>query len=239
MAQIWPYSFAVIISLPNLRFIIWLRASQTAHLLKEAGRLRLGALIFGALLATGCADDHPSTRIMFKDATVNDTHERLALDTGSAYMIIFQDSAERTGVDVFLRASPTVDDKFKTETLALAKPARINLGGKEYSVQPIIGNLSSFSIVVAADGGRFDGFVSWPEVRDNILVFDGPEHKIMSVDEVPSYAKEFWTAYPIGAENQLTLKTKLANGQLGTILVDTGPRIPMRQAVFLPTLRPE
>jgi len=176
----------------------------------------------GAVLAAGCADKHPSTRILFKDATVNGQPERLALDTGSAYMTIFADSAKRADMQIFLRASPTVDDKFQMVTLALAEPARINLGGGEFSVQPIVGNLSKFDIMVAADGVRIDGLISWPDVRDNVLVFDGPQRKITGVGTVSDEIKTNWLPFPIGQDEQLTLKTQLANGQLGTILVDTG-----------------
>jgi tetratricopeptide (TPR) repeat protein len=106
-------------------------------------------------------------------------------------------------------------------TGALAKPAQINFGDGDMTVQPIVGNLAKFVISVAADGSRIDGLVSWPEVRDNILVFNGPEHKIDSVGTVPVDAYN-WPKFAIGREEQFTLKTPLSNGQLGTILIDTG-----------------
>ena len=179
-------------------------------------------MAIGAILMAGCANDHPSTRIMFKDATVNGMPERLILDTGSSYMLIFDDSAKHAGMDVFLHASPDVDDKFRTMTMALAKPTIINLGGEENRVQPLMGNLSRSVIMVAADGARIDGLISWPEVRDNILIFDGTEHKISSVKTLPAGGLEGWIRMPIGYEDQLTLKPLMPNGQFGTVLVDTG-----------------
>jgi len=195
---------------------------RTGQWIKTWGGLQLGALLAGALLSSGCADEHPSTRILFNNASINGTPARLVLDTGSAYMVIFEDSAKHAGMEIFLRAPPTVDQRFETVTLALAKPARINLGGGDFSVQPLVGNLAKFSIMVAADNARIDGLISWPEVQDNVLIFDGPEHKIQSVKVVPTDAKENWPAFAIGRSEQLTLKTKLANGQLGTLLIDSG-----------------
>jgi len=184
-------------------------------------RLRPGVLSAIALLAAGCADDHPSTRILFKDATVNGVPQRLALDTGSASMMIFEDSSKHANMEIFLRAPPTLDKDFEMVTGALAKPARVNLGGGDFTIQPLVGNLAKFSIMVSADNSRLDGFVSWPEVRDNILIFDGPQHELHSVAEVPPEVRN-WPKFTIGHENQFTLKTPLANGQLGTILIDTG-----------------
>ncbi len=62
--------------------------------------LPLGTIFAVAMLAAGCANDHPSTRILFNHASINDMPARLALDTGSANMIIFDGSAKRAGMQI-------------------------------------------------------------------------------------------------------------------------------------------
>jgi tetratricopeptide (TPR) repeat protein len=215
-----------VIKIPSCaRKLLALTSWQTGTWIKFRRNIRVATLGAFAILAAGCADEHPSTRIVFKDATVNGVPERLTLDTGSAYMVIYGDSSKRAGMEIFLQPPPTVDQRFESMTLALAKPADVNLGGVDNSVQPLVGNLARFSLMVDAKGERLDGLISWPEVRDNILVFDGPEHKVQSVDTLPIDPKAGWSKFPIGPNNQLTLMTAFANGQVGTILVDTGSYI--------------
>ena len=65
-----------------------------------------------------------------------------------------------------------------------------------------------------------DGVVGWPEVRDNILVFDSAQHKIRRAEQLPPETSG-WVKLKVVPDDSLLLELPLPDGEMGTLGVDT------------------
>ena len=65
-----------------------------------------------------------------------------------------------------------------------------------------------------------DGVVGWPEVRDNILVFDSAKHTIRRVEQLPPETSG-WLKLKVVPDDSLLLELPLPDGEMGTLGVDT------------------
>ncbi len=183
---------------------------------------RWSILIFlaAAVLVTGCEETHPNTRVVFQNATINGRPARLVFDTGAPVLTIFDYEAKDANLRMALRAPPKQSFS-ETMSLALSEPAQISLANFTFTGQMMVGYPPRGAIIITGDGKRFDGLVGWGELKDNILIFDGAQHRVTSVTELPA-GLETWQQFKIGPDWHLTLKTPMPNGQTGTILIDTG-----------------
>jgi tetratricopeptide (TPR) repeat protein len=65
-----------------------------------------------------------------------------------------------------------------------------------------------------------DGVVGWPEVRDNILVFDSAQHTIRRAEQLPPETSG-WLKLKVVPDDSLLLELPLPDGEMGTLGVDT------------------
>ncbi len=68
--------------------------------------------------------------------------------------------------------------------------------------------------------GNMEGVVGWPEVRDNILVFDSDRHVIRRVEQLPPETAG-WLKWRVLPTEALMLEVPLAGGKKGVAYVDT------------------
>lgn len=70
-------------------------------------------------------------------------------------------------------------------------------------------------------GSPADGLVGWPEIKDNILVFDADQRTIHSVDQLPPETAG-WLKLKVIPNPWLLLEIPMENDKTGTLEVDTG-----------------
>lgn len=174
--------------------------------------------LLAAVVLTGCAADMPTTRIVFSKAEVNGNKVCLVMDTGSDFMWLSKARARRLGLKhgAFEQATGL---KFALSSVL----EQVTVGRQTFAAPlPIV----PFSLEV-------DGLVGWPEIRDNILVFDASTRTIRRAERLPPETAG-WLKLKIVPDRIFLLETPLAGGKTGTILVDTGApfAVQLRSADF-------
>lgn len=156
-----------------------------------------------------------NTRVIFPQATINGKSAGLILDTGASSALFTDAGATRLGVKIALPAGLSSIKLPDNTGLALSEPVRLAVGGETYTAPLLV---SAYNM--AADV-PIDGSIGWPEVRDNILVFDPTARTVRCMEKLPPETAG-WLKLKITPNNVLVLETTLANGQTGEIAVDTG-----------------
>ena len=183
------------------------------------GSIPLAAAI---LLLAGCASSpYPRARAFFPSATINHQAAHLALDTGAEMSSLFESGADR--LDVPAAFSPPdirVNGQNSFDTVALSPPLDFAIGNQTFSA-PI--SIISFPWYESwgVDWLGSDGVIGWPQVRDNILVFDGATRTIRAVSTLPPETAT-WLKLRILPAAQLRLEIPAGDGTTGNLLVDTG-----------------
>jgi lipoprotein NlpI len=160
-----------------------------------------------ALVLAGCASQRPEIRVVCLKASVNAHAARLWLDTGSSSTILFPRGARRLGLK-----SPVISE-----------PAALSLNGQTLTA-PLPIFRFPWSLRLAAVTHRWslpDGVVGWPDIRDNILVFDADQRTVRSVPQLPPETSG-WLKLKVVPGDWLFLEIPLADGKTGTAEVDTG-----------------
>jgi len=154
-------------------------------------------------------------RVAVGAATLNDQPIRLALDTGSSFTCLTRITARRLALKSNIVSHVHVNASRGLLSLT-AEPARVTLGTQTLDAPLPVLNISRFFTL-----SGFDGLLGWPEVRDNILVFDGAQRTITAIAELPAETAN-WLKLKIHPDQQLVLELPLLDGTVGTLLVDTG-----------------
>ncbi len=171
-------------------------------------------LLFITLFATlvftrGMPMLHADSRIHM-DATVNGNPVRFAFDTGSESTILFAQTADRIG----LRWTPPSDDvMLKAGEVAAGFTQECELILDADPVKFV------FHVVQAPlfQEMEIDGLIGWNNLRNNILLLEGPLQQIHFLAELPKDIQE-WQVVEIRATREdLVLDTPA-----GGILIDTG-----------------
>jgi len=146
-------------------------------------------------------------RVISSGAQINGQTARLVLDTGSATTRISKTEAERLGLKTTaVKAGGTT---------VLSEPTYLTLGGHTF--------MAPLGVEDYPDPTE-DGFISWPAIRDNILVFDPDHHVIRAVAELPPETAG-WTKLKVLRSTVLELEVTLPDGKKGAVAVDTGSGI--------------
>jgi tetratricopeptide (TPR) repeat protein len=152
-------------------------------------------------------------RVVFRDATINGQSANLVLDTDGGSTILSAAGAKRLGVEVGPVESDVTMHWFdKNVPLALSQPVRVTLGQQAFTAQIPVGSET---------GIECDGAIGWPEVRDNILVFEPTTRMVSAVAQLPAETAG-WLKLPVRTDRLLALETPLPDGKTGAIEVDTG-----------------
>jgi len=131
----------------------------------------------------------------------------MLLDTGSESTVLFNARARRLGL----------------KAAVISDPTPVAIGGQTFTAPlPIFSVPWYYRLAfITRKSSSVDGLVGWPEVRDNILVFDAERRTIRSVDQLPPETAD-WLKVKIVQDRWLLLEIPLADGQTGTMQVDTG-----------------
>jgi lipoprotein NlpI len=192
-------------------------STQSSHVAMTAGcPLFRGSLacVVAAILFTGCAGRPATPRVVFTNLTINGQPVHMVLDTGAASTVLYSPAAERVGLNFKRPGHDVVAGAFEVVT-GMSEPARIAAGA-----QAFIARLPVLTLPPSAASGE-DGVIGWPEVRNNILVFDAARRTVRSIAELPEETSG-WLKLNVRPYGILLLETPLADGKAGDILVDTG-----------------
>jgi len=172
-----------------------------------------GLLAAVALVFAGCASQQADTRVVCPKSSINGHPVNLLLDTGAESSVLFNTEAKRLGLKSAVISEPvtvTIGDQTFTAPLPLFK--------FPWYFRPALFAMKSASM---------DGLIGWPEIRDNILVFDGERRVVRSVDELPPKTED-WLKVKMVPGRWLLLEIPLADGQTGlmqVVLDHLGPLI--------------
>jgi tetratricopeptide (TPR) repeat protein len=160
-------------------------------------------------------DERQDDVVVVPNTTVNGHRTSLILDTGSTSVILWRSSAKRLGLKPLMPSSakendPAADPNRKEEWFCA--PARVT-AGREAVGGPLV--------VMDATGFDGDGLVGWPEVRDDLLVFDPRQRTVRVAKALPPEVAH-WLKLKVRWAGQLFLEIPLPTGRTGVLLVDTG-----------------
>jgi tetratricopeptide (TPR) repeat protein len=155
-----------------------------------------------------------NSRIIFPQATVNGRPAKLMLDTGASSAVFTDAGATRLGVKIALPAGISPIKLTDNTGFALSEPVRVTVSAETFTA-PVL--------VLPYNLADVDGSIGWPEVRDNLLVFDPTTRAVHSVEKLPPETSgSGWLKLKIPPSNVLVLETVSPNGHAADIAVDTG-----------------
>jgi len=177
-----------------------------------------GVSLLSGLFLTGCASPGPEAVVEFQNVGINGKPAHLLLDTGSAATLLTGSGADRLGVKV-TPPSAAAEARAVNGRVALgvSEPAQVTMGGQTFTVPLPVLDLPWY----VYQASETDGLVSWAEVRNNILVFDGDKRTIGAVANLPAETAG-WLKLKIRPNAHLLLELPVADGTTGVLLVDTG-----------------
>jgi tetratricopeptide (TPR) repeat protein len=190
--------------------------------LLRAFRFWAAALLVCVL--AGCASPQPgqafyesqSSRVLFPSATLNDQPAHFILDTGAGLSMLSEDAASRFGLkSTVLPPGYMVQTWNAQDALLLSEPARLSFASGAFTTALPIQTGEK------PDEEKIDGVIGWPEVQDNLLLFDGPNRTVRALAALPPETAS-WVQLKVCPGSLLILESPLANGAKGWIYVDTG-----------------
>jgi len=181
--------------------------------LSSFGGLRLGVALLAVAIFSGCSEI-PGTRVYFPHLTVNGQPAPMNLDTGAFSTLITNENMN--ALDVKYGKLPPGN---AAERYLYSQPVNLSVGPENYTVRLPIYALPWVAHWPLAE--NMVGVIGWPEVRDNILRFDGAMHTISAVPAVPADTAS-WVKLKIYKNNLLLLEIPLPENKIGLVLVDTG-----------------
>lgn len=172
----------------------------------------LAPSFLGGILWAGCAIEHPPIRVDVASVTINGQPVHLVLDTGASSTMIYSTTARRVGLQFEPAQPEAVTGNFEIST-SMSEPAAVTVNGQTFT--------SRIPVYKAAGTPREDGVIGWPEIRDDVLVFD-PEKSVVNATNEFARQSGAWTKLRVLRYEALLLETPLAGGKTGVVLIDTG-----------------
>jgi len=136
------------------------------------------------------------------------------LDTGAFSTLITNENMNELGVKYGKLPVNKADEDF-----LYSQPVNLSVGSENYTVRLPIYALPWVARWPLAE--NMYGVVGWPEVRNNILRFDGATHTVSALPELPADTAN-WVKLKIYKDNLLFLEIPLSENKIGMVLVDTG-----------------
>jgi len=177
-------------------------------------KLALRSLLCLVLL-TGCC--HIQSERFLADARINDQPVRFVYDTGAGATLVQTRSAKRLGLKVSEPPSSPKPPPGKVK-IGHTELCRFSVGQETYTL-----NLATLHLSWPW-GGLFglDGFIGWPDLKDDFFVLDAADDAIKHVDGLPADTNG-WTRLPLYRHTDvLALEIPRADGKTGVLEVDTG-----------------
>jgi tetratricopeptide (TPR) repeat protein len=184
-------------------------------------RLLIGGVLVVAVVVGGFVAKHVmdqrkpaptyhGPRVIFSNIAINGKPTRLILDTGSDDMRLTLQGAIRLNWPAALVSGFKMNNP--VGGFAISDPMRLTVGAETFTLQ--------FLIEQRSDNGA-DGLIGWPEIRDNILVFNSTERTVSAVAQLPPETSG-WLKLKVDPAPLLTLDLPQAEDKVGRVVVDTG-----------------
>jgi tetratricopeptide (TPR) repeat protein len=107
-------------------------------------------------------------------------------------------------------------------SVGLSAPARVTQAGQTFTAPLLLARVPLWARpILHFLPFQLDGLLGWPEVRDNILVFDYEQRAIERVEQLPPETSG-WLKLKVAPADSLLLELPLANGARGLISVNIG-----------------
>lgn len=182
-------------------------------------------MVLAAFVLTAQADEMSTNRVDFNKVEINGHPARLILITSMSPTLIFDPGAKRLGL----------------KGTGMSDPVELAAGGRSVTAPvPVLGNpierlpwiyrqliiiahpilYHEFKNLYAQMTVALEGILAWPEVRNNILVFDSDHRVIRRVEQLPPETAG-WLKLKIVPDRCLLLEAPMTNGAKGVIWVDT------------------
>jgi tetratricopeptide (TPR) repeat protein len=120
-------------------------------------------------------------------------------------------------------------------------PVRLSCGNQIFTLPLPIGTEPT-ELAQLNRRDEVDGRIGWPEVRDNILVFDPRRHTVRRVEKLPAETAG-WLKFKVHQDERFLIDLPLPNGKTGTVLVDTGDQggvsLPLEQWIAWQAAHPQ
>lgn len=145
--------------------------------------------------------------------TINGQPAKFVLDSGSSITLLENAEANRLKIKS-TPGSPQMAFSWFDATLSMAMSEPVQLVRNADS-------LTSSLPVTKFPWADFDGLIGWPDVQDNILVFDSSTHTVRRVETLPPETVG-WTKLKIHPSDTLNLEVPLPDNRTGILVVDTG-----------------
>jgi lipoprotein NlpI len=183
-------------------------------------------LMSAAFVLTGWgADGLTINCVDFQKIEINGRPARMILITSLGATGLLDAEARRLG----LKGHETWVEAFRL-TVRISESTPVQDAGQNFMAPiPIVrlpwwARLASHFFTIPVDGA-----VGWPEVRDNILVFDSAARTIRRVEQLPPETAG-WMRLKVVPSDCLLLELPLTNGEMGVIWVETSES----QSVLIP-----
>ncbi|MGP8198009.1 MAG: aspartyl protease family protein [Limisphaerales bacterium] len=178
----------------------------------------LACLAAAVFFFAGCATEPLTPRIVVANLAINGQPVHMMLDTGAASTLLYSTAAKRVGLDFAPPRREVAAGAFEI-VAGMSEPTRVTVGAQTFTSPLPVYSPSPSSRQPSAT--MEDGVIGWPEVRNNILVFDAAHRTVRSVARLPKET-DGWLKLRVLPRSTLMLETPLSDGKRGVILVDTG-----------------
>ncbi|MGO8698821.1 MAG: tetratricopeptide repeat protein [Limisphaerales bacterium] len=182
-------------------------------------------LLSAAFIPTGWAEGLSINCVDFQKIEINGRPARMVLITSLPASGVLDSDARRLG----LKTPGTWEDIARI-SVRISELTPVEEGGQTFTAPMLVARLpwwarlaSHFCTIPA------DGAVGWPEVRDNILVFDSRDRVIRRAEHLPPETCA-WLKCKVLPDDYLLLELPLADGGKGIVWVDTAES----QSVMVP-----
>ena len=182
---------------------------------------RIGTLVLfaGAFLplcgGNSQAEDVP--QLAFFQVQINDQPASLLFGTALDFSCLLTTGASRLGLN---NQDPWLD--IYKISLGISEPARVTQAGQSFSAPILLARVPLWARpILHLLPFRLDGLLGWPEVHDNILVFDYGQRTISRVEQLPPETSG-WLKLKLVPADSLLLELPLADGSQGVISLNIG-----------------
>ncbi|MGO8701203.1 MAG: hypothetical protein ACLQVY_26230 [Limisphaerales bacterium] len=164
-------------------------------------------LAVAVVALSGCANHPPEIHVQVPVASLNSLPARTMVDTGGSSTAVFGRAARRMGL----------------KSGQVSAPVHVVINRQAFTAPLPVFRYSWIIRLVFSRRMRRqpDLLVGWPEIRDNILVFDSERQTIRAASQLPPETAN-WTKLRVIPNDWLLLEVPLADGKKGTAEVDTG-----------------
>ncbi len=193
--------------------------------MKIAHILFCGLLTSSALVLAGRAEELSTNRVDFQKIEINGRPARMVLATSLPTTVLLEPGARRLGLKGAgisdLTQVTAGGQTFRAPFLLFGNP----LDGLPWFYRQLIGFshpvlYHEFKNLFGQISTGLEGVLGWPEVRDNILVFDPGQRTIRRVGQLPPETAG-WLKLKVVPDRSLLLELPLPDGKTGTVWVDT------------------